>query len=361
MIDLKEGFDRIASGVYAGRDSLKRVLHRAERRRTRRRITTAVLALVIAGAGSVGAYLGIAGGVRAPAANSPSPTTSPFGQKTVTVDGVPFTISGSSSPEGPCIGVSAPGGTIGGGCGRSEGPFHWGEGGLRADGQLYNIAYGEAPPGASQMEVVLGDGSTSTADTTYGLWLFVVPATEGDPGNDFTTVKAEDETGNVLAQVDLPSLAAERRQAQEQAQLADQRGNFDVTYVPAGFASCEKIVDTLPASPGASHAGPSTITIRIQKFSNVPGCSGPLPKEAATFDVETVVGAPIDLEQELAQNPDGRRVEVNGRKAVLLPRNRSRGLIIVEWMVSDIKVSVIGKAAIQAPGLLAIAEGVEVR
>jgi hypothetical protein len=87
--------------------------------------------------------------------------------------------------------------------------------GLRVDGQLYNIAYGEAPPGAARMKVVLGDGSTLTANTTYGLWLVVVSATEGDPASDFKTVKAEDEAGNILGQVDLPSLAAYRRAAQQ--------------------------------------------------------------------------------------------------------------------------------------------------
>jgi hypothetical protein len=216
MSDLREALDRRAKPVHADRDALLWVVWRAECRYRRRRITAAVLALVIAGVGSVGVYLAMAGGGRAPAANGPSPTPSLFGQKTVTVDGVPFTISRSSSTDGPCIGGSAPRGTVGG-CGRSEEPFQVGEGGLRISGRLYNIAYGEAPPGASRMEVLLGDGSTLTADTTYGLWLVVVRATEGDAASDFTTVKAEDETGNVLARVDLPSLAAERRAAQRQA------------------------------------------------------------------------------------------------------------------------------------------------
>lgn len=218
MNDLRKALDRRVSAVRADRDALLWVLRRAERRRRQRRITAAVFALMIAAAGSAGAYLGIARGVRAPAANGPSPTPSLFGQKTITVDGVPFTISGSSSPDGPCIGVSAPGGSIGGGCGRSDGPFQWGLGGLRVNGRLYNIAYGEAPPGASHMEVVLGDGSTLMADTAEGLWVAVVPATEGDPASDFRTVKAEDEAGNVLAQVDLPSLAEFRRAAQRAAQ-----------------------------------------------------------------------------------------------------------------------------------------------
>jgi hypothetical protein len=224
MSDLREALDRRAKTVYADRDALLWVVRRAERRRRHRRISAGVLGLVIAGAGLAGVYLAMARGVQAPPANGPSPSPSPFGQKTVTVDGVPFTVSGSSSADGPCIGVSVPGGSIGGGCGRSRGPFQWGEGGLRADGRLYNIAYGAAPPGASRMEVVLRDGSTLTADTTEGLWLVVVPATEGDDASDFTTVKAEDEAGNVLAQVDhLPSLAAFRRAAEQEQQAHAER------------------------------------------------------------------------------------------------------------------------------------------
>jgi hypothetical protein len=115
-------------------------------------------------------------------------------------------------------------------------------------------------------------------------------------------------------------------------------------------------------APGISRhtdASASTITIRIQKFSNVRGCSGPPPKKVAAFDVETVVGAPVEIEQELAQNTDGRRVQVNGREAMLLPGNESRGLVIIESMEGDIKVSVSGKGAIQAPELLAVAEVVD--
>jgi hypothetical protein len=210
MSDLREALDRRARGVHAEGDALQRVQRRAERRKRRRRITAMVLPLVIAGAGSVGAYLAIPRGERAPVANGPSPTPRIFGEKTITVDGVPFTISGSSSPDGPCIGVSAPGGAVGGGCGGSGGPFQWGQGGLRVNGQLYNVAFGEAPPDASSMEVVMGDGSTLTADTAHGLWLVVVPASEGDPASDFKIVKAQDGAGNVLAQVHPPSLAALR-------------------------------------------------------------------------------------------------------------------------------------------------------
>lgn len=218
MTDLRRELEREAGRYRPVSSELRaRTIRRAERRHRNRRIRAAVLALVIAGVGSVGAYVGIARGGRTPAANGPSPTPSLFGEKTVTVDGVPFTVSGSSSPDGPCIGVSAPGGTIGGTCGRSNGPFSWGEGGVRVSGRLYNIAYGAAPPDASRMEIVLGDGSTMTADTMEGLWLFVVPAAKRDAASDFTMIRAEDEAGNVLAQVDLPSLAAERRAAQRQA------------------------------------------------------------------------------------------------------------------------------------------------
>jgi hypothetical protein len=229
MSDLREALDRRAKAVHADRDALLWVVRRAERRHRHSRISAGVLALVIAGAGLAGVYLAMAREVQAPAANgpSPSPSPSPFGQKTVTVDGVPFTISGSSSADGPCIGVSAPGGIVGGGCGRSDGPFQWGLGGLRVNGRLYNIAFGEAPPGASHMEVVLGDGSTLTADTAEGLWVAVVPATEGDPASDFRTVKAEDEAGNVLAKVDLPSMAEYRRAAQRGAQSDAQAGAVD--------------------------------------------------------------------------------------------------------------------------------------
>jgi hypothetical protein len=207
MSDLREALDRRAKAVQADSDALPRVLRRAERRHRHRRISAALVALSIAGAGSAFVYLGMAGRVQAPSTTGSSP--SPFGEKTVTVDGVPFTISGASSSDGPCIGVSVLAGSIGGGCGRSSGRFQWGEGGLRANGRLYNIAYGEAPPGAFRMKVVLRDGSTMTSDTTEGLWLFVLRANDGD----FATVKAEDETGTFLAQVDLPPLAAERRAA----------------------------------------------------------------------------------------------------------------------------------------------------
>jgi hypothetical protein len=212
MTDLRERLDRRARRAHADSDALQRVLRGAERRRRHRRMTAMLLAVVIAGAGSVAAYLAVPRGERAPAANDPSPSPRALGEKTVIVDGVRFTISGSSSSQGPCIGVTAAGGSIGGGCGRSDGPFRWGLGSLRANGRLYNIAYGEAPLEASGIEMVMRDGSVLAGDANYGLWLFVLPAIEGDPASDFMIVRAEDATGNIVAQVRLPSLDALRRQ-----------------------------------------------------------------------------------------------------------------------------------------------------
>ena len=241
MTDLRRALEREARRYPPVSSELQaRAIRRAERRHRNRRMRAAVLALVIAGVGSVAAYLGIPSGGRTPAANGPTPRL--FGEKTVTVDGVPFTVSGSSSPDGPCIGVSAPGGSVGGGCGRSGGPFQWGLGGLRVNSRLYNIAYGEAPPDASRMEIVLGDGSTMTADTAEGLWLFVVPAAKRDAASDFTMVKAEDDAGNVLAKVDLPSLAEFRRAAQRQARAAGSSEQAPVHFaygrLPMSSAVC---------------------------------------------------------------------------------------------------------------------------
>lgn len=188
-------------------------LEHAHRHRRRRLVLAGAVAMVL-----VLAAVAVAAAVRS--REHPLPSTSPTkGWKTITVNGVPFTVSGSASPDGPCIGVAAPGGSLRGGCKPAAGSFRAGAGRLRVKGQLYHIAYGQAPPGAARMEIIMGDGSTKAADTTSGLWLVVVATTGGDRSGDFTTVTAQDGRGNVLAQVALPSLAAEERRARQQGHV----------------------------------------------------------------------------------------------------------------------------------------------
>ena len=149
----------------------------------------------------------------------PSPTgpNSSLGQQTVIVDGVPFTVSGTDSRDGPCIGVSAPGGSIGGGCGRSQGPFRVGEGGIRVNGRLYDVVYGETPSGATKVEVVISPTQTLSANASSSVWLAVIAAADEGGAADHVAVRAEDDAGNLIAEVKVPSLAAVRNAAKKAA------------------------------------------------------------------------------------------------------------------------------------------------
>jgi hypothetical protein len=141
----------------------------------------------------------------------PSPTGpgSALGQQTVVVDGVPFTVSGTSSQVGPCIGVSAPGGSIGGGCGFAQ-PFRVGEGGIRVNGRLYEVVYGESPSGAAKVEVDISPTQTLSADASTGVWVVAIAAADEAGTADEVAVRAKDDAGNLIAEVKVPSLAAVR-------------------------------------------------------------------------------------------------------------------------------------------------------
>jgi len=151
-------------------------------------------------------------------AKASSPTReSSLGQQTVIVDGAAFTVSGTDSPNGPCIGVSAPGGSIGGGCGRSQGSFRVGEGSIRVNGRLYDVVYGETPSGATRVEVVMSPTTTLSANASPGVWLVGIAAADEAGTADHVTVRAEDDAGNLIAEVRVPSLAAVRGAAKNAA------------------------------------------------------------------------------------------------------------------------------------------------
>jgi hypothetical protein len=222
MTEVQALLEMEARRISAAQDALQVTFIQGRRRRRRERLLIAVFALALAVGGLAGAFIAFhhAGTVNpADMAGSQTPRRAhetgpnPFVQTmTVSVDGTTLTVSGSPSPDGYCLTVSGGGGHLGG-CGTSKGPFRFGEGGLRVDGQLYNVAYGRAPADASSMEVVLGDGSTLREDASSGVWLFVVAAKAGDRASDFATVKAEDDAGRVLSQVHPPSLSEARNNA----------------------------------------------------------------------------------------------------------------------------------------------------
>ncbi len=224
---MRSELDQLARRISATQDALETALKRGHRRRRNARLIAIVVGLSVGTGGVAAAFLAFrspgvstaanrtgpasSGSSSKASARAPQPASSPV-TTSVTVGGATFTASAYSDTSGPCVTVSADGGSLGG-CGTSDGPFVVGEGGLRVNGQLYNIAYGLKPAGASQMEVVLGDGSTVIPDTSNGVWLTVVPSTETSTATDFRSVRATDTAGNVLGQVTLPSLGEIRGNA----------------------------------------------------------------------------------------------------------------------------------------------------
>ena len=209
-----------AKRISAPPGAFSDMLTRGHKRRKRDRVMTAFIALLVAGGGATVAFIATEHwgahakrGVVGPPATLATTGAPDVRTMTVEVGGSTFTVSGSPSPDGYCLSVSGDGGSLGG-CGTSEGPFRHGEGGLEANGSLYNVAYGRVPAGASAMVLVLQDGSTQMEEGSHGVWIFALPANLGGSGNDFAAVQAIDSTGTVMAQVALPSLNDVRGGAQ---------------------------------------------------------------------------------------------------------------------------------------------------
>ena len=99
----------------------------------------------------------------------------------------------------------------------SQGPFGVGEGGIRVNGRLYDVVYGETPPGASRVEVVMSPTRTLSANATPGVWLVAIAAADEGATADHVAVRAEDDAGNLIAEVKVPSLAAVRSAAKKKA------------------------------------------------------------------------------------------------------------------------------------------------
>ncbi len=226
MTEVRMLLDQEARRISAGPDALRETLRRGGRRRQRARRLTVVVALLVAAGGMAAAVAAFNGPYESanpvPAdsglGSSPEATLQPtpaVKTSTVTVGNATFTASASIEGDEPCVTVSSSGGELGG-CGVGEGPLAAGEGGLPVNDQLYNVAYGLVPDGATAVEVVLGDGSTLYPDITNGVWLVVVPTGESGETSDFQTVTALDQAGQPLAEVDLPSLSAIRGNARHQ-------------------------------------------------------------------------------------------------------------------------------------------------
>ena len=106
-----------------------------------------------------------------------------------------------------------------GGCGAPDNRLlRWSIGGVEIGGQWFNVAYGHAPGSASSIRLILSDGTArmdSNLQGNAGLWVVVVPGSPFDARNDFARIDLRDGTGSLIAQQEVPSLAAARQRARD--------------------------------------------------------------------------------------------------------------------------------------------------
>jgi hypothetical protein len=131
-------------------------------------------------------------------------------RQSVEVGGIVWTVVSYDSSDGPCLDVYADTGAKSdpgqSGCGESSGPFNVSIGGQEIGGRWYNIAYGAAVPGAATASIE-STGGSQNVDVVDGTWLSVVPGET----LDYAGVALKDDSGEIVAAVDLPSLAAQRQ------------------------------------------------------------------------------------------------------------------------------------------------------
>jgi hypothetical protein len=345
--DVRSLLDNYAREVSASHDAMEAMLLRGRGRRRRERVLAAAVALLVAVGGLAGAVIAFhqPGAARPADTGNPQPTApvhptatgKAAGTMTVTVDGATFTVSGSPSPDGYCLIVSGDGGSLGG-CGSSNGPFRFGEGGLRVAGQLYNVAYGRVPDGASSMEAVLGDGSSMSEDASNGVWLFVVATREGDRTTDIAVVRAKDVAGDVISKVRLPSLAAARNGASRHKYAP-----VHVGYVPNSYAYQGRSKNEVPGNAGL---------LQEFYFNNL--------RVPATFEVDVGQGSDFLHVGKAPSQPGARHVTVNGHPAWLVPPSALSGLTYVEWIERPgLAVRVAGRSVPETV-LIAVANSVTV-
>lgn len=126
----------------------------------------------------------------------------------------------TESSDGPCLEVK--GEVIGdsdekarvGGCGAAEGDFHWMLGGVELATRWYNIIYGTAASGATDVRVTMEDGSAAMAPVQEGVWLVVVP--DDDPLSfEVSLIEQLDDAGVRIAQEQPPSGAESHQLARQ--------------------------------------------------------------------------------------------------------------------------------------------------
>lgn len=107
-------------------------------------------------------------------------------------------------------------------CGRDSGTMRWSGGGIDLDGQWFNVAFGELPDGASEVEITSEDGTRRDAAVSGDVWILAAP--DDSPLGLFGAPKrinAKGSAGQTVATVSL-ALASARRAA-----IADAHGPVD--------------------------------------------------------------------------------------------------------------------------------------
>lgn len=194
------------------------------RRRSRR--LTAVLAIALAGAGTLLILLStgtFASGDnsgqppqanRSPNAPNPHDITAQGAADAVvsgrlSVDGTEWTAWTYTNAEGRCLEIDAGSGSINT-CG-SPGSFTSGVGGLEVGDTWYVVLHGFAPAAAASAQAELKDGVEVSAKQSFvgrGVWFLVYPATATDPADDPATVEILNNAGEVIDTATPPSLSA---------------------------------------------------------------------------------------------------------------------------------------------------------
>jgi len=124
----------------------------------------------------------------------------------------------SFSADGSCLEVVAEvdgveQGSVGG-CGNwNASPLSWSIGGVGVEGQWYDVALGQGSSDVAAVRLTLAAGNTradATVDAHGGYWFVVYPADPLAKEGDITRIEALDNTGSVIGQQEVPSLAEAR-------------------------------------------------------------------------------------------------------------------------------------------------------
>ena len=138
-------------------------------------------------------------------------------QRSFSVKGVDWTVSTTSSADGPCLSVTGTlrsdpneAGSVDA-CGASDDGFDWGVGGLSLGGQWYTIVSGRTPL-SGHVQVFLRNAAVmSDPREGSGVWVVVFPATTTDREFDIVRIQAWDGSGKLLGTVTPPNISDCRR------------------------------------------------------------------------------------------------------------------------------------------------------